>query len=171
MATCIVCQKEYTPGRGDRGIVCSLKCFSAVRTKLIPGSPAPRGKGGKRADLGNVYFRSRWEANWARYLNWLISIGEIIGWEFEPDTYEFKAIRKGVRFYTPDFKVFNKDGLFEYHEVKGWNDAKSKTRAKRMAKYYPEIKIVLIDKVYYRSVAKKVSKCIPDWETCSSHGA
>ena len=31
-----------------------------------------RGKGGKRKDLDNVYFRNSWEANYARFLNYKI---------------------------------------------------------------------------------------------------
>ena len=60
-------------------------------------------RGGKRADLANRYFRSSWEAKWARYLNWLASLHEIWGWEYEPQTFEFVEIKKGTRFYTPDF--------------------------------------------------------------------
>lgn len=171
VAVCIACGKEYRYDAGSRGLVCSRKCFASVATKLVPGSPGPRGKGGKRADLGGLYVRSRWEANWARYLNWLKYLGEIVSWEYEPDTFEFSKVRRGTRFYTPDFKIVNKDGSVEYHEVKGWLDAKSKTRAKRMAKYYQEIKVVMIDKAHYRSVAKKVSSIIPGWEVCRSHGA
>ena len=139
-----------------------------MRPELFPQCKNRRGKGGKRADLGGKYFRSSWEANWARYLNWLISIGEVLSWEFESETFEFHAIRKGSRFYIPDFKVTNKDGSVERHEVKGYMDPKSATKLKRMAKYYPEIKIILIDKRYYADVANKVGKCIAGWETVTS---
>ncbi len=43
-------------------------------------------------------------------------------------------------------------------------DPKSKTKLKRMAKYYPNIKLVLIDKKYYEDIKKKMSKIIPGWE-------
>ena len=33
--------------------------------------------GGKREDLGGLYVRSAWEANYCRYLSWLIEQGEI----------------------------------------------------------------------------------------------
>src|ERR1700733_3907156 len=108
-----------------------------------------RSNGGKRADLDNVYFRSSWEANYARFLNYLMSIGEIKEWDFEPEEFEFVGIKRGTRFYLPDFKITNKDGSVEYHEVKGYMDATSRTKLKRMAKFYPHIKIVLIDKKYY----------------------
>lgn len=131
---------------------------------LMPQSRGRRGNGGKRPDLGDVYFRSSWEANWARYLNWLISLGQIERWEFESETFEF-PIKRGSRFYLPDFKVFNKDGTIEYHEVKGYMDQRSHTKLKRMKKYHPGVKIILIDKTYYRDVAKKIGKIIPGWET------
>lgn len=170
MAKCMACGKEYSVPAGCKGIVCSMKCLGAVRTKLSPGTSTPRGKGGRREDLGGLYVRSRWEANWARYLNWLKGLGEIQEWAYEPDTFEFVGIRKGTRFYTPDFRVINKDGSKEYHEVKGWLTGIGKTKLKRMAKYHPDVKIVLVDKSYYKSVAKKVAGCIPNWERCSSHG-
>ncbi|MBX9679000.1 MAG: DUF1064 domain-containing protein [Gemmataceae bacterium] len=123
-----------------------------------------RGKGGRRADLENRYFRSSWEANYARYLNWLVSIGEIERWEYEVDTFEFSKIKRGTRFYTPDFKIHSKDGTCEYHEVKGWMDPISATKLKRMAKYYPGIKVVVIGRKYYQSLAKKVSGVVLNWE-------
>jgi hypothetical protein len=122
------------------------------------------GRMGRRDDLDGKYFRSAWEANYARYLNWLISIGQIAKWEFEPDVFEFHAIKRGTRSYLPDFKVYGCDGSIEYHEVKGWMDQKSKTKLDRMAKYYPEVKIVLIDKDVYRAIAKQVKGFIPFWE-------
>lgn len=124
----------------------------------------PKSHGGKRADLNDQYFRSTWEANYARYLNWLKKIGEIIDWKFEPDTFEFVPIKKGNRFYTPDFKIFNKDGSYEYHEVKGWMDSDSATKLKRMNKYYPKIKVVVVDQPAYYAIARQVSGFIPEWE-------
>lgn len=124
-----------------------------------------RSKAGKREDLGGLYVRSSWEANYCRYLNWLIKMGEIKSWEYEPDTFEFEKIKRGSRFYTPDFKIYENDGRIIYHEIKGWMDPKSKTKLKRMAKYYPEIKIILIDKDAYYAIAKQVKNFIPHWET------
>ena len=125
---------------------------------------ANRGAGGKREDLDNIFFRSKWEANYARYLNWLVSKGELTGWLYEADEFEFKPIKKGTRFYKPDFKVWHNDGSIVYHEVKGWNDARSQTRAKRMAKYYPDVKIILIDKEWFRSANKQLARLITNWE-------
>lgn len=123
-----------------------------------------RAKAGTREDLG-FYVRSAWEANYARYLNWLVEKGEIHRYEYEPDTFWFEQIKRGTRSYTPDFKVWPKTNSpeFEYHEVKGWMDQKSKTKLKRMGKYYPEVKIVLVDQAVYKAIAKWKS-LIPNWE-------
>ena len=91
-----------------------------------------------------IYMRSSWEKKYANRLNILRMAGEIKGWEYEPDTFWFEAIKRGVRSYKPDFKVTYKDGSVQYHEVKGYLDAKSQTKLKRMAKYYPDVKIVVI---------------------------
>ncbi|KKK49962.1 hypothetical protein LCGC14_3129780, partial [marine sediment metagenome] len=94
---------------------------------------------------GKMFFRSKWEANYALYLDFLIDHKEIIKWEYEPDSFMFEQIKLGTRSYTPDFKIFNNSGDFEYHEVKGYMDSKSKTKLKRMAKYYPDTKLILIE--------------------------
>lgn len=119
-------------------------------------------KGGKRNDLG-FYVRSKWEANYARYLKWLENIGEIARWEYEPDTFEF-PIRRGTKFYTPDFKVFDSDGTYEYHEVKGWMNQRSKTQLKRMTKYYPDERVIVIDSDAYYALAKDVKRLVDNWE-------
>jgi len=121
-------------------------------------------QGGKREDLGDRYFRSMWESNYARYLNWLVEHQAIKGWQYEPDTFEF-PVKRGTLFYTPDFKVTNLDGSVEYHEVKGYMDPKSQTQLKRMAKYHPQVKVVVIDQQQYRAVAKAVAAMIPTWES------
>lgn len=120
------------------------------------------GAGGRREDLG-FYVRSRWEANYARYLIWLQRQGQIADWAYEPDTFEFTAIKRGTRFYTPDFRVIENSGSIRYHEVKGWMDAKSATQLRRMARYYPEVTIVVIDSTVYRAL-RKWRKLIPGWE-------
>ena len=130
----------------------------------MPRGGYSRAKAGKREDLGGLYVRSAWEANYGRYLNWLIEHGQIASWEYEPDTFWFLAIKRGTRSYTPDFKVFDLHGSFEYHEVKGWMDQKSKTKLKRMKKYYPKVPIVLIDAPAYRAIQRDVSGLIENWE-------
>jgi len=128
-----------------------------------PRAPRTSTHSGKRDDLGGLYLRSTWEANYARYLNWLVSIGEIARWEYEADTFEF-PVKRGNRFYTPDFKVWNNDNTVEYHEIKGWMDADSAVKLRRMAKHYPDKKVILVDKDAYHAIARQVKNLIAGWE-------
>ena len=124
-----------------------------------------RGKQGRREDLDNIFFRSSWEANYARYLNFLKLKGLIYKWEFEPDTFWFEKIKRGVRSYLPDFKIWDSPLSMPYYvEVKGWMDDKSKTKLKRMNKYYPEIRVDVVARKEYNEIKKKISSMIPSWE-------
>jgi len=78
-----------------------------------------RAKRGKREDLGDIFFRSRWEANYARYLKWLLGHGDIAKWEYEPQTFTFHGETRGAITYLPDFRVTENSGKMIYHEVKG----------------------------------------------------
>lgn len=109
-----------------------------------------------------LFMRSSWELNYARYLDFLITHQEINKWEYEVDVFWFDKIKRGVRSYKPDFKVYGKDGLIVYHEVKGWDDAKSQTKAKRMALYYPDIVIKMIREKEYNQI-KKLAPMIKGW--------
>lgn len=100
------------------------------------------------SDKSKYYLKSGWELSYAQYLDSELQNGKIIKWEYEPDTFWFERIKRGVRSYTPDFKVEYPDGRVEYHEVKGYLDSKSKTKLKRMRIYHPEIKMKLIDRAY-----------------------
>jgi hypothetical protein len=110
------------------------------------------------------FYRSRWEANYGRYLEWLKTNGQITDWAHEPETFWFDAIKRGVRSYKPDFRVWENDGTSRLHEVKGWMDDRSRTCLKRMAKYHPHETIVLIDGPQYRAIRLKVMRLVPDWE-------
>lgn len=160
---CPVCGRFFDVEHSNKKKYCSPRC-SYMRPRTV--NLYTRSKSGKREDLGDTYFRSRYEANYARYLNFLMANGEPIEkWEFEPDTFEFKKIKRGVRFYTPDFKVTFKDGHIEYHEVKGWDYPKGKTARKRMAKYYSYLKLVLVDEEFFKAVrAQGFHRLIPGWE-------
>lgn len=115
--------------------------------------------GGKRK-----YFRSKWEANYARYLEWLKEHNQIKEWQHENKTFWFDGIKRGCRSYLPDFEITNNNGTIEYHEVKGWYDDRSKTKTKRMAKYYPEVKLIIIFQKQYNDIKNKVGMLIKDWE-------
>lgn len=121
-------------------------------------NPYSRTKGGKRKDLNNTFFRSTWEANIARYYNF---IG--VKWEFEPKTFIFQNITRGSVSYTPDFYLPEED---KWVEVKGWMDGKSRTKLKRFKQQYPEEykKLQLITEKEYNEIKRKVSSYIKNWE-------
>lgn len=123
-----------------------------------------RHKAGVRTDIGPQSLRSSWEANFCRYLNWRITIGEIVSWTYEPHTFWFLKIKRGVRSYVPDFYVVPVGGEPYYIELKGYLDAKSKTKLKRMRIYHPAVKVVLVDAAEYRAIAKTMRLLIPTWE-------
>lgn len=115
--------------------------------------------GGKRK-----YFRSKWEANYARCLEFFKQHNLIKDWQHEPKTFWFNEIKRGCRSYLPDFEVINNDGSIEYHEVKGWYDDRSKTKIKRMAKYYPDVKLKIIFEKEYNTLKRQLKGIIKDWE-------
>lgn len=107
-----------------------------------------------------IYFRSRWEANYARYLQLLKEKGIIVEWMHEPKTFLFKDGRS----FLPDFEVIKFNGYIEYHEVKGWNDERSKHHFESMINEYPKECLVIIFAKDYNEIKKKYSKLIPEWE-------
>lgn len=100
--------------------------------------------GGRR-----IYFRSRWEVKVAKWLETLQKGLQIAKWEHEPQTFWFNDIKRGTRSYLPDFKVTRLDGSHYWIEVKGYMDAKSKTKLKRFKKYYPQEELVLITEKWF----------------------
>lgn len=160
------------PASGLNSETASQKRSDLMTRRIVAGemnSGYSRSRGGKRDDLGGVYFRSAWEANYARYLNFLLERGEIAGWAFEPKTFEFTKIKRGTRAYTPDFRVDLVGGGHEWHEVKGWMDDKSKTRLSRFARYYPAEKLIVIDQAWFRSANKTIARMLPNWERGTVH--
>lgn len=170
---CTACGKPFVVRTQSDRRCCSSECKSQRTSDTHterhmnkpPGTPDySNRKDGRREDLGGQYFRSSWEANIARYLNFLKDKGEIDRWEYEPDTFWFEKIRRGVRSYRPDFKIWDTpDSEPYYWEVKGYDYARGITARKRMAKYYPKVKLVVIDEVAYRAI-KKWRALIPGWE-------
>lgn len=137
---------------------------ASVRMNTFPAERMySRAAAGRRDDLGDTYWRSKWEANYARYLNWLQARGVIEAWSYEPTTFWFEKIKRGVRSYKPDFLICE-NGKSYFVEVKGWMDAKSMTKLKRMAKYYPEVDLRLVGKAEYEAIRRSASQLIEGWE-------
>lgn len=111
-----------------------------------------------------IYMRSHWEANYARYLDFLKhKLKEIEDWEYEPQTFWFEGVRRGCVSYKPDFRVKYNDGHVEYHEVKGHMDNKSKTKLRRMKKHFPNVIVKVISTKRMVEI-RKFSHVIDRWD-------
>lgn len=117
-------------------------------------------------DVGyhRCYFRSLWEYRYALWLEYQVQHAMIYTWEHEPHTFWFESIKRGVRSYLPDFKVWLTEDEYYWVEVKGYWDAKSLTKVKRMRKYYPDEKLVLVDGKWFTENSSKLRLIIPQWE-------
>lgn len=146
------------------------------------GRPAKRGRGGRRPDLGGLYVRSTWEANWIRLLRYL---GHEV--EYEPPEWRMEfRVPRGVREYRPDIRCrpgfFCRDAPEELHELKGWMDRKSKTALRRVSEFHGDRIIVLydprqrpqvLDRVplvvvaehRYREATAGAAQVVPGWES------
>ena len=152
----LVLTEAQRQARSDRSV--------AMHANSPTANAYSRARRGRRDDLGDIFFRSAWEANYARFLNFLLRRGDISSWEYEPETFWFHEIQRGARTYLPDFKVVERSGHVYYVEVKGWMDAKSKTKLSRMAKYYPNVDLRLVDEGAYKEIARNLGGAIPGWE-------
>ena len=138
--------------------------MKAVKTKRENGTlnnttsnAYSRTKSGKREDLNNQFFRSSWEANIARILNFLG-----IEWKYECNRFIFSENDTDVNSYQPDFYLPKLD---KWLEVKGWWDEKSKIRLKLFAEQYSEEnnKLVIIDQNFY-NLLRYTYFSLPFWE-------
>lgn len=172
---CLFCGKTFKSWNSSKRIYCSIKCSSMKtptkssitnhrRGNYLAQKCFTKGKSGW-VELGGKRFfaRSSWEANYGCYLQFQKDNKIIKEWFHEPETFWFKGIKRGVLSYLPDFKIENNDGTFEYHEVKGWMDSRSKTKIKRMAKYHPTVRLKIFDSTWYRANAKKLSSLVKGW--------
>ena len=146
------CKKVFLVERWMKRKYCSNMCAMAV-TGGKPTSPkASRGKAGIRKDISEtIYFHSRWEANYARVLNYLG-----IRWEYEPRTFDLETQN-----YTPDFYLPATD---EYIEVKNFLWKYSKVRDEKFRKLYLNIKLQLLMKEDYLKLQNRYAKLIKNWE-------
>lgn len=106
----------------------------------------------KRKDLNNQFFRSTWEANFARILNY---------WKI-PLEYEKTRFDLGDCTYCPDFKILGKEPYFV--EVVGFFDETHKKKLGLFMKKYPNEKLQIISKIEYKDLKQEFSKKIKNWE-------
>lgn len=172
---CLFCDKVFRSWMSSNRVYCDNKCSSsdpvrktaAVTTMRANGTTPKFSRARARwVILGGqrIFCRSSWEAKYAHYLEWLKGRGEILKWEHEPHTFWFEKIKRGVRSYLPDFRVTHAGGSTEWHEVKGWMDKKSKTKIKRMAKYYPYETLLLRDSAWFKTANRQFTGIVPGWD-------
>lgn len=126
--------------------------MSIAASKRNANTQFTKGKGGYREDIGH-YVRSRWEANYARYLKY-----NNIAYEYEKYRFTLKNNDRYIT-YTPDFKCGD-----IFYEVKGWWNEKSLLIKRLMKEQYPDIKIKYINEKEYFSIKKLFFIKIPAWE-------
>lgn len=148
--------KEYLKSLQKGKIVseASRKLMSDRMKKMLRENPEliySNANGGRREDLNNQYFRSNWEANYARILN-----EQKIQWSYEPETFNLS----NGRTYTPDFKIDEK----KFVELKGWYDNDSKEKIELFCKEYPQYELDLIGEVEYHLLRTLFKHKIPNWE-------
>ena len=114
-------------------------------------NPHGRGKTGKRKDLNNQYFRSTYEANFARILNYLG-----IEWEYEPCRFKFDDCSWLIDFYLPQLDI--------WVEVKGWMREKDLKLIRKMYQEYPNENVKILDGDVYKELMDKLRKKILHWE-------
>jgi len=146
------CKKVFLMERWMKGKYCSNQCTMAVVGGKPTSPKAARGKAGIRKDISKtIYFYSRWEANYARLLNYLD-----VKWQYQPKTFDLKT-----QTYTPDFYLPDRD---VYIEVKNFLWKYSKIRDEKFRKFYPNIKLILLLKKDYLDIENKYSRLIKNWE-------
>lgn len=134
-------------------------------------------KGGFRADLGREY-RSSWEANIHRLLNWFKEnkvplTGKHIS--FETVYVEFNHRRGGPSGYHPDFVLYMASSIRvdgkTYHkthiEITGFRDRKKQLKMQRLIEDYGNkngIMMIEITEDIYYMLEQSYSSVIPNWE-------
>ena len=122
-----------------------------VRDRLgLKAPPAYRQFWAIVGDKEPIYFRSEWEFYYSLFLEKLKQEGKIKDWKHEPKIFWFSGIKRGVVSYLPDYLIIHLDDSEEWVECKGFMDSKSITKLARMKKYYPDIKLRLVDKAWFK---------------------
>lgn len=134
--------------------------------------------------VNGITYRSKMEANYAAYLEFLRTHGVIRSWEYEPGEFWFTThappqgkrprwwldprrlkltgVLRGRVSYKPDFRIVYPAGL-RYVEVKGYMDARSKTVLARARRYFPEVIFELVDGPAMRALKRQVGGAVPGW--------
>jgi len=116
-----------------------------------------RGKFGFREDI-RIFVRSRWEANYIRYLNY---VG--ITWEYEPKRFRLS----NGKIYIPDFHLLkNRNGrvLDVWIEVFGYDNKEKRKKIAMCILEYNFLPLMIVEEKTYKEIEKEYSSKIIGWE-------
>lgn len=164
-----ITSREYLQAFPNEMLECkSLREYRSKSTKQqflegkrkIPSSNG-KGLGGKRPDLNNQYFRSMWEANFARVLKY-----KNIEYKYEEKIPIYDENNNLLCIYVPDFYLPKYDS---YIEIKGKWEKGAKEKVQLFKKYFPNKKITIIEQTNYKCIKRIYQKKISHWETSRSN--
>jgi len=136
-------QKSWTKEKREK----MSKLRKGVPTNRAPTHTTGRGIGETREDL-DQYFRSTWEANFARILNYLK-----IKWTYEPTRFTFEHFS-----YLPDFYLPETDSYIEITPFL------TKLKADKILAAAQIINLQIINKTIYNQLKEEYKDKIPNWE-------
>lgn len=149
---CPTCKNKFLTERWINSKHCSNICSIRVVGRRPTSPRAARAKAGIRPDIdSNIYFFSRWEANFARIMNLLK-----IKWIFQPKTFNLNTQKYTPDFYLPDYN--------EYIEIKNFLSDYSLNRDRGFRHLYPETTLTLILKEDYLKLQDQYASLIKNWE-------
>lgn len=150
--TCLICGNRFIALSSHNRRFCSNKCAVVFKISNNFNSHG-YGKCKFRKDL-DKFFRSTWEANFARVLNLLKIV-----WEYESKECRFNLDILGtliLDFYLPELNL--------YIEVKGQLMDDCKRKWEKFLELYPNKKVLVLDGKAYKVITKIFKSLIIEWE-------
>lgn len=191
---CSKCSKELFYLENGYKMACKVTCVECANKKATKQKKKPirtaaanfaRTKKGVRKDIHPTYsFNSATEANFARILDFVGA-----KWKYEERAFKFEGYKNKPFVYIMDFEITGKkklpDGLEHgFYEIKGYMNAASRNKLRRLKKCYPEefkrTTVVIYNKykkkdiefceklgyryLFYDKLSDKYEPLIPTWE-------
>jgi len=123
-----------------------------VSRSIIEGTyQSGKGTNFTRKDLG-CFFRSKWEANIARILNYISK-----DWQYEKKVFYIRSLNKN---YIPDFFVSNR----YFIEVKGYMRDEDSELIDAFKREYSDKILKIIDWKFYKRLTTRYKSKISNWE-------
>lgn len=112
------------------------------------------------------FYKSLWEINYARYLDYCKKRGLILRWYYEPELFKYpeEMYEKGPYYYKPDFLVYLNETDRVWREVKGYMNYASMAKIRRFRENYPDERLEIIDEHWFKKALHTWRWEIPGWE-------